>query len=1178
MKSLVLLFAIFIFGEFAILQAQYPRDSTTINFEIECLFDPTELIPLDNIVSQGQKRLVVILVSSPDASGHPKLLANEVSKIENDLELYFSEMSRGLFTLDVHVLVKDSTVINDSVTLFSLPQNFNPASPDSGFGDVLKDVDKFYDFNEADFDQNGFADHIAIVIAKFSPGTADKLYGAPKIGDSTFVSDDRVLNGSTPSGNIELDMKSQAHNYSATQSNYFNMFTILQHELTHSLFNFPDIEHGAGDTLWYGTGNFDGSIGPRFGDYPAYWNPAFRLHNGWIPTQVINSTQEVTLENLESNPNAPLYVIKSPYSSFEEFWVVLHKSNDFINNQFLENLPVKQLNQSMGCLIYRYRNPGSYTFNFSNRRNATLSLESASGKWEWTSTNANRREFRKYRALGADNMPIPNITAGYDSLQKWGSFIWKESNTWLGTYPDLRIGSFTDYFTLNDAQHFSVLSNPSSNLTELSQYTGYPLNKPSGIAIKNFRIENGEPKIDVAIGRESFIIDKSATIKVEQLSLNSDLIISNPGVVVKLVQGSSLSFQDGFSLYVQNGAQLTANEVTFDFEEPDHRNGIYALYGGHLSIINSNITNGVWGIRALQPGRIELKENEIMSEYSAVALYNIGSNRALLYDNLISCSNPSVYAVIASGINALSEIIISGDTIQSGSGVALYNFGKAQLAGNIIKGEYPSIVGSKGFYAYNITNLDFAENQISQFDMGVSAAGGTVGKLGFNKIFSNVGFGLDIRSSSSLILVDIIPDEFEASRFLRSAGCNECYNNGNKSDSSLSNAEIHIGTNGKLTLNSHGENGFNSIYDERQITFIPNQILIFNSALSSINSSLNATSTYWGGGSPAGRFYANSPGFNVDFANYLTAQPQLPCAGGGNDFYVKLDSEGNVFDTLYYEQVNTVITLSQLDSLFAFASENREAGDFDTALEAYEYIINNYPEDPGVVEAYLQFLDVLNQMNAALSDYTNFSEMLSSVIYNGDTTEIDHFLERIYINTNILMGNYQVAQDYLDSVIQNSQSSFDVLDAEFEQIFLSLIVTASQQNKSGSINEMMNNAVSLLDITSDKLNSYISKNASFSEEMKKPGSIIPSSFSLETNFPNPFNPITTIRYDISENSYVTLKIYDILGRQIQILQNGEQSAGSYTVNFDGSGYASGVYFYELKAGNYFKVRKMNLMK
>lgn len=204
--------------------------------------------------------------------------------------------------------------------------------------------------------------------------------------------------------------------------------------------------------------------------------------------------------------------------------------------------------------------------------------------------------------------------------------------------------------------------------------------------------------------------------------------------------------------------------------------------------------------------------------------------------------------------------------------------------------------------------------------------------------------------------------------------------------------------------------------------------------------------------------------------------------------------------------------------------------------------------------------------------------MLSSVIHNGDTTEIDLFLERLYINTNISMGNYQVAQYYLDSIIQNSQSSLEVLDAEFEQIFLSLIVTASQQNRGGTINDIKNSSVNLLDFASDKINTNIQKNSFVREGKNNPINTVPSEFFLESNYPNPFNPVTTIKYGVPEKSYVTLRIYDMLGRLIKVLQSGEQLAGSYTVNFDGAQYASGIYFYELRAGNYFEVRKMNLIK
>ncbi len=89
---------------------------------------------------------------------------------------------------------------------------------------------------------------------------------------------------------------------------------------------------------------------------------------------------------------------------------------------------------------------------------------------------------------------------------------------------------------------------------------------------------------------------------------------------------------------------------------------------------------------------------------------------------------------------------------------------------------------------------------------------------------------------------------------------------------------------------------------------------------------------------------------------------------------------------------------------------------------------------------------------------------------------------------------------------------------------------------------------------------------------------VPYKFTLEQNFPNPFNPATTIKYSIPELSYVTLKVYDILGREVATLVNGQKSAGSYEINFDAEKFASGVYFYKVQSGQSILIRKMILMK
>jgi hypothetical protein len=92
----------------------------------------------------------------------------------------------------------------------------------------------------------------------------------------------------------------------------------------------------------------------------------------------------------------------------------------------------------------------------------------------------------------------------------------------------------------------------------------------------------------------------------------------------------------------------------------------------------------------------------------------------------------------------------------------------------------------------------------------------------------------------------------------------------------------------------------------------------------------------------------------------------------------------------------------------------------------------------------------------------------------------------------------------------------------------------------------------------------------------------PNEFSLEQNYPNPFNPSTTIKFNLSEKEFVNLKVFDLLGKEIAEILNEEKPAGRYEVDFDassaGGGLSSGVYFYQLKAGNLVQVKKMLLMK
>jgi hypothetical protein len=89
---------------------------------------------------------------------------------------------------------------------------------------------------------------------------------------------------------------------------------------------------------------------------------------------------------------------------------------------------------------------------------------------------------------------------------------------------------------------------------------------------------------------------------------------------------------------------------------------------------------------------------------------------------------------------------------------------------------------------------------------------------------------------------------------------------------------------------------------------------------------------------------------------------------------------------------------------------------------------------------------------------------------------------------------------------------------------------------------------------------------------------IPAKYYLSQNYPNPFNPTTLISYQLPITGHVTIKVYDILGKEVAKLVDGEKIAGNYKVTFNGSDLSSGIYFYQLRAKSFFETKKLILIK
>jgi hypothetical protein len=93
-----------------------------------------------------------------------------------------------------------------------------------------------------------------------------------------------------------------------------------------------------------------------------------------------------------------------------------------------------------------------------------------------------------------------------------------------------------------------------------------------------------------------------------------------------------------------------------------------------------------------------------------------------------------------------------------------------------------------------------------------------------------------------------------------------------------------------------------------------------------------------------------------------------------------------------------------------------------------------------------------------------------------------------------------------------------------------------------------------------------------------PDAGVPGRFALEQNYPNPFNPETVVSFVIGHSSFVRLSVYDILGREVDVLVNGKMEAGRHEIRWNAAGEASGIYFYRLQAGSYSATKKLMLVK
>lgn len=339
-------------------------------------------------------------------------------------------------------------------------------------------------------------------------------------------------------------------------------------------------------------------------------------------------------------------------------------------------------------------------------------------------------------------------------------------------------------------------------------------------------------------------------------------------------------------------------------------------------------------------------------------------------------------------------------------------------------------------------------------------------------------------------------------------------------------------------------------------------------------------------------------------------------------------------DALQFENVKTVIETIDAD-VYALQEISNESLFFDLAdsLDAYSGIFAGYSQSQNT--AYLYKESTIERRDSrqitsgmTLSDWANgrypfylkfnatindeVREMHAFNIHAKAFAEESDYVKRLnastqmktYIDNNHADDNVIFIGDFNDEILESNASGNDSPYKNFDDDVEYTIVTKSLEEggfTSYSSTSMIDHIVFSSELSDEYfmgterlentnyVGSYLSTTSDHfpvwvrfqwgigvSNELVEYDS--PLTFNLDQNYPNPFNPSTTINYQLSENGIVTLRVFDAIGREVAMLENGYKSAGSYQTAFDASALSSGVYIYQLTSAAGSITKKMLLVK
>jgi len=654
-----------------------------------------------------------------------------------------------------------------------------------------------------------------------------------------------------------------------------------------------------------------------------------------------------------------------------------------------------------------------------------------------------------------------------------------------------------------------------------------------------------------------FVVEDSAKIILEDSAfviLPDNYTLRLRGNTTSLVMkpGSKMMFGENSGIVCDSGAKLIASDAAFTSVDSAKKwNGIFLKHRSLDTIKNCLISNANYGINIFgknddegigTPFSTEISGcsfvNKSGSELS-LAVYAANSSNLLIMNNTVSSSNlikgfaQGIYTEFCSGGN----VNFIGNTINStGNGMTLIN-SSPFVSQNIINGNQYSETGifldnSNGKFEYNVIN-DFYYSfysMLSSPDL-------------LKNIFDNsYAENIYLTYSSAPNLKPV------------SSGGNTYWLSGdNLIKGEPSNAGIYF----------EDESLPNMGFGYNRFILSNNDYYISGTVPGNFDSYFDIRENYWGTLSPdTGKFnVSNSIGILYDPFDDNSSESRSV------NNYTLYDIGFGLKDTVFYLEGDNP---GMAEELYLEAYQKESSGEYQEAIELYMELISDFKDSVYSVSSLSGLFNCHEKKNSTVTEFSALQNFYSDIFEDTTYSETQRNLsEDFMIKSKVRQNNIEGAVSDYNTIYMNNMNTAKGTHA---LINMEILSAGAGDNLSGG-NEI-ENLVLKQNRINDIIRSVINKKSDNLSILKKQ----PDKFHLSQNFPNPFNPVTKIAYSIPVSGIVTIKIYDITGREMKTLVNEFRNAGSFEIEFDGGGLASGVYYYTLETNIFLETRKMILIK